>query len=197
MGMTPICRAAIRGDAEIVSILAPLVANPNAACDNGVTPIWSAAFKGNAAIVKVLAPLVANPNTAHAGFTPFVMAAPFGIAAIEGHLNVVKILAPFIDDLNASQSELRLSLIEMAIMKGHLEVIRYLYQFIDINEEHPIFYAICNRQPEPVKLLANLSKNLPTPLSNGGFTPIELAEELGADEIVAILKTVEKAHSGC
>ena len=61
-------------------------------------------------------------------------------------------------------------------------------------ENAPIFFAISNRQPEAVKLLAYLSKNLPTPLVSGLFTPIQIAEGLGADEIVTILKTVEKTN---
>ena len=44
-----------------------------------------------------------------------------------------------------------------------------------------------------MKLLANLSIHLPTPLF-GSLTPIGLAEEIGAEEIVTVLKTVEKAH---
>ena len=143
-------------------------------------------------------PLVANPNNAHShdGFTPF------GIATCNGHLNVVKILAPFIGDLNASQSPGGMTPIAIAAMNGHLEVIRFLSQFVDptaldINGRHPIFIAIMAGQPEAVKLLAYLSKNLPTPLTNGGLTPFEVAELLEADEIVAILKTVEKAHQGC
>ena len=64
-------------------------------------------------------------------------------------------------------------------------------------EEALIFRAIYNRQPEVVKLLANLSKNLPTPLTKAGSTPIEVAEFLGHNEIVEILKIVEEARSGC
>ena len=91
---------------------------------------------------------------------------PFGIAASNGHLDVVRILAPFVDDINVSQNPTGVA---------------------------PIFYAIWKRQSELVKLLANLSKNLPTPLY-GSLTPIGFAEQLGADEIVAILKTVEEAN---
>ena len=67
---------------------------------------------------------------------------PFGIAASNGHLDVVRILAPFVDDINASQNPEGVA---------------------------PIFYAIWKRQSELVKLLANLSKNLPTLLVYGSF----------------------------
>ena len=88
-------------------------------------------------------------------------------------------------------------------MNGHLDIIRYLAEFVDPTtpvfpeEEALIFRAIYNRQPEVVKLLANLSKNLPTPLTKAGSTPIEVAEFLGHNEIVEILKIVEEARSGC
>ena len=186
---------------KLLEVLAPLVANPNTACDDGVTPILGAAQNGFAEIVEILASLVANPNSCVGdGFTPF------GMAAHLGHLNVVKILAHFIDDFNASQlprqgmhrEDEGMSAIGIAAANGHLEVIRFLSQFVDptaldINGRHPIFIAIMVGQPEAVKLLAYLSKNLPTPLMDG-TTPIQLAEIFGANEIVAILKTVEKAH---
>ena len=94
--------------------------------------MFDAVSRGHAEIVEVLAPLLANPNTPDdENFTPF------GIAASNGHLDVVRILAPFVDDINASQNPEGVA---------------------------PIFYAIWKRQSELVKLLANLSKNLPTPL---------------------------------
>ena len=84
---------------------------------------------------------------------------------------------------------------------GQLDVIKFLAQFVDpiapptdtFKGAAPIIYAICERQSEAVKLLAKLSKNLPTPLY-GSLTPIEFAEHLGADEIVSILKTIEEAN---
>ena len=123
---------------------------------------------------------------------------------MKGHLNVLKVLVPFVDDLNASQCILEsgkgMSALGIAAHAGHLEVIRFLAQLVDPiaakdkMEDAPIFIAICNRLPEAVKLLAYLSKNLPTPLTTKGFSPIQIAEAIGADEIVAILKTVAKAQ---
>ena len=185
---------------QILNVLAPLSDNLNDPYpDNnvGLTPMFHAASRGHAEIVEVLAPLLSNPNT-----TNDDSLTPFGIAANKGHLNVVKILTPFVDDLSASQdSNHSFSAMGMAALNGHLEVINFLAKFVDpsapptdtTNGVAPIFNAIMKRQSEAVKLLANLSKHLPTQLF-GSFTPIGLAEELGADEIVAILKTVEKAH---
>ena len=186
---------------QILKVLAPLSDNLNdpypGEDTGGFTPMFDAASGGQAEIVEVLAPLPSNPNTPDDDSLT-----PFGIAANKGHLNVVKILTPFVDDLSASQdSNHSFSAMGMAALNGHLEVINFLAKFVDpsalptdtTNGAAPIFNAIMKRQSEAVKLLANLSKHLPTPLF-GSFTPIGLAEELGADEIVAILETVEKAH---
>ena len=189
---------------QILNVLAPLSDNLNDPYpdDNaGLTPMFDAASRGHAEIVEVLAPLLANPNT------PLVNnLTPFGKAAINGHLNVVKILAPYEDDLNAPQfilnsGERITSAMEIAAMWGHLEVIKFLAQLVDPTAHAappsapmaPIYSAILRGQSEAVKLLANLSKHLPTPLL-GSLTPIGLAEEIGAEEIVTVLKTVEKAH---
>ena len=95
-----------------------------------------------------------------------------------------------------------MSALGIAAHSGHLEIIRFLAQFVDLNAPSfggnaPIYSAIFGQQPEAVKLLAYLSKNLPIPLTNGGSTPIEVAEFVGNDEIVAILKTDEKVRQEC
>ena len=201
-GWRPTQIAAVRNWPQILKVLAPLSDNlndPYPGNDTGFTPMYDAAFKGQAEVVEVLTPLLANPNT-----PPVNNLTPFGIAAKNGHLNVVMILAPYVDDLNASQttdSDSDHSAMGLAAMAGHLEVIKFLAQFVDPTApltdtpegRAPIFHAICRRQSEAVKLLANLSKNLPTPLF-GSSTPIEWAEYFGYDEIVAILKTVEEAN---
>ena len=225
-GLTPIHHAVVKGQSNIVKILASLVANPNIANNDGITPIYSATQLGCTEIVKVLAPLTANPNTPCNGITPIFMAAdggyveiikilvplvvnpnarcdgfsPLEQAVIKGHLNIVKILAPYADDLNAPHiGPGGMTAIGLAAMKGHSEVIRCLAQIADPTAPckrgfSPIFHAIFSRQPEVVKLLATLSKNPPNPLTNDGLTLIRLAEQLGFLEIVAILKTIQKAN---
>ena len=172
------------------------------AYDDGYTPTYLAAQMGYAEIVEILAPLVANLNTD----CNIHKLNPLGMAIKNGHLNVVKILAPFVDDLNAAPGPTGPSTIGLAAMYGHLEIIKFLAQLVEpitpnISGLAPIFYAIIAGQPEAVRLLAELSKNLSTPVSDG-LTPLKFAEvgaELGtgrADEIVAILKTFENANSG-
>ena len=189
---------------QILNVLAPLSDNLNDPYpDNnvGLTPMFHAASRGHAEIVEVLAPLLANPNT-----PPVNNLTPIGIAANKGHLNVVMILTPFVDDLNPSQftnpnTGHSFSAMGLAAQNGQLDVIKFLAQFVDpiapptdtFKGAAPIIYAICERQSEAVKLLAKLSKNLPTPLY-GSLSPIEFAEHLGADEIVSILKTIEEAN---
>ena len=203
-GWRPTQVAAYLNWPQILNVLAPLSDNLNDPYpDNnvGLTPMFDAVSRGHAEIVEVLAPLLANPNT-----PPVNNHTPFGRAAKNGHLNVVKILTPYVDDLNASQVIMNsgdriMSAMQIAATEGHLEVINFLAQFVDptappsatTEGKAPIFYAIIERQSEAVKLLANLSKHLPTPLF-GSLTPIGLAEEIGAEEIVTVLKTVEKAH---
>ena len=190
---------------QILKVLAPLSDNLNdpypGEDTGGFTPMFDAASGGQAEIVEVLAPLLANPNT-----PPVNNFTPFGIAATNGHLDVVMILAPYVDDLNAPQFiisdfDFGHSAMGLAAKAGHLKVIKFLAQFVDptalpsgtTDGEAPIFSAIINGQSEAVKLLANLSKHLPTPLF-GSFTPIRWEEERGAEEIVTILKNVEKAN---
>ena len=205
-GWTPIQIAASLRRPQILQIIAPLsddLNNPYPEVgDSGFTPIYFAASQGHAEIVEVLAPLVADLNID----SNIQKVNPFGIAIKNGHLNVVKILAPFVDDLNAAHGLTGPSTIGLAAMYGHLEIIKFLAQLVEpikpnISGMAPIFYAIIGGQPEAVRLLAELSKNLSTPVSDG-LTPLEFAEvgaELGAgraDEIVAILKTFENANSG-
>ena len=207
-GFTPIQVAAGQIQPQILKVLAPLCDNLNDPYPGGegFTPISWAAFNGHAEVVEVLAPLVANPNKPmcreanemHTGAT----ISPCGMASMNGHLNVLKVLVPFVNDLNASQFILKsgkgMSALGIAAHAGHLEVIRFLAQLVDPiaatdeMEDAPIFSAIYNRQPEAVKLLAYLSKNLPTPLTTkGGFSPIQIAEAIGADEIVDLIFVFE------
>ena len=139
-----------------------------------MTPIFLAAYLGHEEIVMVIAPLVVDPNREDEdGVTPL------GVAIKNGHLSVVKILVPFVNNLNASQ-----------FMGGSAMVMA-------AGGKVPIFGAIYNQHPEAVKLLAYLSMNSPTPMMKSSFTlMIQFAEQMQAEEIVEILKTVEKAHFG-
>ena len=201
-GWTPIQVAAIKRRTQVLQVLAPLADNLNDTYPfliNGMapmTPIFLAAYLGHEEIVEVIAPLVVDPNREDEdGVTPL------GVAIKNGHLSVVKILVPFVNNLNASQF-MGGSAMVMAAMHGHLEIIRFLAQFVDPSTPDPggkvpIFGAIYNQHPEAVKLLAYLSMNSPTPMMKSSFTlMIQFAEQMQAEEIVEILKTVEKAHFG-
>ena len=199
-------------DMGSLQLLVPLLKNPNATFPTESIPgssrflkrlfnYYYAAQMGYAEIVEILAPLVANLNTD----CNIHKLNPLGMAIKNGHLNVVKILAPFVDDLNTVHGH-GPSTIGLAAMYGRLEIIKFLAQLVEpitpsVSGLAPIFYAIIGGQPEAVRLLAELSKNLSTPVSDG-LTPLKFAEvgaELGtgrADEIVEILKTFENANSG-
>merc|ERR1712150_175741 len=116
---------------------------------------------------------------------------PFGVAAMTGDLNLVKVLAPFVD-LGGLQIEplpgKGMTAIGLATMEEKLDVIKFLAQLIGPNASAndsgmpAIFFGIAARKSEAVKLLASLSRNLPTSMWNG-FTPLELAEAEGDDKI--------------
>ena len=190
-------------DQGSLQILAPLVKNANAPFPSGSSsfpehfagwrPTQIAAFWNWPQILKILAPLSDNLNDTNTGVTSMFL------AAAKGRTEIVKVLAPLLANPNTPDDE-NFTPFGIAASNGHLDVVRILAPFVDdINASQnpegvaPIFYAIWKRQSELVKLLANLSKNLPTPLY-GSLTPIGLAELLGADEIVTILKTVEEAN---
>ena len=177
-GYTPVQVATGLQNSQIIKVLAPLSDNLNnpypfvqvdhetsLAHDDGFTPIYLAAQMGYAEIVEILAPLVANLNTD----CNIHKLNPLGMAIKNGHLNVVKILAPFVDDLNTVHGH-GPSTIGLAAMYGRLEIIKFLAQLVEpitpsVSGLAPIFYAIIGGQPEAVRLLAELSKNLSTPLN--------------------------------
>ena len=73
---------------KIVTLMAPLMENPNAPNGDGNTPIHTAAENGHTEIVEILAPLTDNPNAPdHYGTTPIILAAE------NGNTEIVKILA--------------------------------------------------------------------------------------------------------
>ena len=82
------CLSGNQRSIEIVTIMAPLIENPNAPNEDGNTPIHTAAENGHTEIVKILAPLTENPNAPdNYGSTPIILAAE------NGHTEIVKILA--------------------------------------------------------------------------------------------------------
>ena len=103
--MCPIHWAACWRHREIVKILAPLTANPNAPNNNGYTPIGAAVLFGHTEIVKILAPLTDNPNAPNKdGDTPIHLATLLGKSAKASRnlkkrcAEIVKFLAPLTDD---------------------------------------------------------------------------------------------------
>ena len=97
-GLTPMFDAASRGHAEIVEVLAPLLANPNTPLVNNLTPFGKTAINGHLNVVKILAPYEDDLNAPQ-----FIMnsgkriMSVMEIAAMEGHLEVIKFLAQLVD----------------------------------------------------------------------------------------------------
>ena len=98
VGLTPMFHAASRGHAEIVEVLAPLLANPNTPPVNNLTPFGKAASNGHLNVVKILAPYVDDLNASQIIMNSgkrFMSA--MGLAAVYGNLEVFKFLAQFVD----------------------------------------------------------------------------------------------------
>ena len=92
-GLTPISLAAEWGHAEIVEILAPLIANPNSPSFRGFTPMGMAADQGHLNVVKILVPFIDDLNASQSrqGMSTI------GLAAFKGHLEVIRFLAQIVD----------------------------------------------------------------------------------------------------
>ena len=150
-------------------------------------------------VIKVLAPLIKEPNAPYSkgkGATPIV------IAALLGHLDIVQALIPYANNANES-GILKRSAICAAIRGGHEKIVKILsplcnnYLAVCHNEYgsrisgNLIHFAIACNMPESIKYLAPFMDNPNAPDSTG-LTPLEMAQELGLDDIVKFLKKTSK-----
>ena len=150
-------------------------------------------------VIKVLAPLIKEPN---APYSKGIGATPIVTAALLGHLDIVQALIPYVNNANES-GILKRSAICAAIYGGHGEIVKILsplcnnYVFVcHIEDGSRIFgnlihFAIACNMPESIKYLAPFMDNPNAPDSTG-LTPLEMAQELGLDDIVKFLKKTSK-----
>ena len=131
-GTTPILKATMRSNTEIVRILAPLSKRPNAPNCLGETPILHAARSGLEEIVRILVPLSENPTESDINFDSDsasinrkTNSTPLLAAAGQGDVEIVRILAPLLKDPNAP-NKYGCTPIYQAASYGHLEVVRIL-----------------------------------------------------------------------
>ena len=150
------------GSTDVLYALAPLVEDPNAPDEIGDTPIHCAASKGQLDIIKLLAPLAKNPNCRN-----WDGKTPIFYAACWGHPDVVKYLASFDKYLN-SPCNYGMTAIFAAAKYGHANVIKVLAPLV----EDP--NASC------------------TDFNGKSYTPIQIAERKGYQEIVEILQPYVK-----
>ena len=130
-------RAAINGYVEVIKVLAPLYANPNAPDPSGWTPIQYAARNGQAEVLRILAPLTENPNEPYPdymgkaqnvivgeklSFTPILL------AAMNGHVATIRVLAPLSENPNALGVTGKTPMQE-AESRKHWEIVKILKQF--------------------------------------------------------------------
>ena len=173
-------------DTEIVKILAPLTANPNAEGVDGWTPIDMVALCGCTEIVETLAPLADNSNPPnYIGETAMHLAAP------NGYIEVVKILVPLTANPDAEDDDGNTPIF-IAAQYGHTEIFKILAPLTakpnaaDDDGNTLIYWAAFYGLTEIVKILVPLTDN-PNAADNQGKTPIYWAAYKGHTEIVKIL----------
>ena len=191
----PIHWAATNGYTDVVKILAPISAFPNAPDSFGWSPVFTAAYFGHDDIIKVLAPFLPE-NFLYANSKHNFGICPLYMAAKKGHVNVVKTILklPGINTLISRKNP-----IIKAAENGLLEVIKLLAplmkksslspNFPNSHGQTPIYLAAEKGHVEIVKYLAPYSENPNAPTDNGD-TPINVAAtnyDLKRDEIIQFL----------
>ena len=200
LAVYPYCRS---NSSEIIQILAPLSAKPNAADPEGWTPISRAAkiiqafapnprafpkkhIEENIKIIQILAPLSENPNTADPeGWTPI------NRTANVRNSKIIKILAPLSEKPNATDPE-GWTPINRAAKAGNFKIIQILAPLSenpnarDPDGWTPIHRGAIIGNKDIIELLAPWSNN-PNAPDPRGYTPIARAAFRGDKEIIEIL----------
>ena len=159
-GVTSVLMATVDANAEMVQVLAPLLASPNTANQNGVSPIIYAIIEGHVEIVRILAPLIDNPNAFSKRGTTSIE-----LAILQGHTEIVKILALLVDNPNTPNID-GVTPIEIAVLKGCTESVRILAPLShnlnvpNKNGRTPLELAVVQGCSESAKILAPLSHDL-------------------------------------
>ena len=121
--------ATVYGDTNMITVLAPLIGNPNEQiqCNNDsspATPIHIAAINGREEALKALVTFTGNVNIVDTwGRTPMHAAADFG------HINILKFLAPLMENPNVPDNKGKTP-IDHAKLRGHDEFARILQSYI-------------------------------------------------------------------
>lgn len=162
--------------AVMVATLLRLGANANIAGRSGFTPLHAAARHNLNEVILLLLAAGADPARQYVNQTPLA------IAREEGHEAASQILQ------NPRQ------LLQAAIRNGFQHAIRFIANDRNINQADesgitPLGHAIQSRQPEVVRLLiTELGANPQQAFGRPQRTPLQEAQNLGLQEIVAILQ---------
>ncbi len=113
--------AALRGQADLASLVLDLGADPNAAGPDGNTPLHNASLKGYIPVVNALLQHGASISVRDSnGYSPL------HDAALGGHVAVARVLLAAGADLSMANNDSRESPLHVAASWGRLEVVRLL-----------------------------------------------------------------------
>lgn len=170
-------------------------ANYNQSTRDGYTPAYLAAYSGDETFINLLLPYRQQP-TLHGvlnidGLSCEQMS-PVGIAMHFRHINVVKILVAAGAELN--QENQKTSPLKSACRMGFIDIVHLLLdagadpKLISTCGNAPIHVATINGCRDIVKLLIEHDRSSVGSVGVNGCTPLELATEMGQEDIVALLQ---------
>ena len=191
-----IYHAAERGDMEIVQFMIQ-TQNPGEInygycdCSNGNTPLHIAAENGQLSFCQLIIPYLTDKNPRGYINGRFDRRSPLDLAALNGHLDVFKLFFENNDDEKNPKNEFCLgeTPLHLAAEKGHFNICNFIIQKLedkknpkDYSNGTPLhraarngFYSICELIVQNVRMKF--------PIDDDGFTPRDLAQEYGYQEI--------------
>ena len=205
---SPIQKAVFHNHPEIVEILIPYTANPNAPTPIEWTPLQIAASSGFSEIVKILAPLTSSPNAVipvtpdsvsrkfnlgygNGEWTPLQVAIEEAWTNLEDYTEVVKILAPLVDNPNV-QNLYGCTSLQVAAEEGYTDIFKLLASRVE-NPNAPHLDGWTSLQVAALKGYTEIFKFLAPQVENpnapnpDGWTPLHIAASEGHTEIFLYL----------
>lgn len=185
--ITPLHNAAHFGHGEVTKVLLDNGADVNAKNGEGNTPLFAAVHQQNAEVAAMLIRKGADVNAKNNyGY------APIRAASRNGNAEILKILIDGGADVNLKDNQGSTPL-HVAVDEGDAETVRILIaNGADIDAigafgDSPIHSAVAHRQVKIVQMLVDKGARL-TIRDRRGNTPLDIAEQAGDSELIAILK---------
>jgi hypothetical protein len=177
---TPLMRAAMPGNEEIVQLLLKAGASVNTANGDGMTPLMLAAQHDRTAVLSMLVQERQNLDSKDKHGNTAIL-----LAAKSGHLMAVRVLADAGADLHC-RDENGLNALSWAAMHGHTSIVKTLVRSgADVNLQHSkkytaLYYAAQMDRLETVNVLLELGAdtNLQYPIFSLGDDIIYFIDEV-------------------